>query len=193
MNCSHGCPKKRQNISQISQNNDAPLFVAHTIKTCYIGSLMDTTKEYLSKEKHNELKEELDFLMHVRRKEIAEALEAAKALGDLSENAEYHSAREAQAGVEERIMVVEEILKNAVIVGSKHKTDVVDIGSIVTIKRGKETKTYTIVGSEENDVLAGKISNKSPLGESMMGKKKGDAFTCVTPKGEEHCQILEIK
>ena len=62
---------------------------------------MDTTKEYLSREKHNELKEELDFLMHVRRKEIAEALEAAKALGDLSENAEYHSAREAQAGVEE--------------------------------------------------------------------------------------------
>ena len=154
---------------------------------------MDTTKEYLSKEKHNELKEELDFLMHVRRKEIAEALEAAKALGDLSENAEYHSAREAQAGVEERIMIVEEILKNAVIVGSKHKTDAVDIGSVVTVKRGKETKTYTIVGSEEADVLAGKISNKSPLGEAMMGKKEGDSFTCVTPKGDEHCQILEIK
>ena len=169
------------------------MFIAHTIKTWYIGTLMDITKEYLSKEKHNELKEELDFLMHVRRKEIAEALEAAKALGDLSENAEYHSAREAQAGVEERIMIVEEILKNAVIVGTKHKTDVVDIGSVVTVKRGKDTKTYTIVGSEEADVLAGKISNKSPLGEAMMGKKKGDSFTCVTPKGDEHCQILEIK
>lgn len=154
---------------------------------------MDTTKEYLSKDKYNELKEELDFLMHVRRKEIAEALEAAKALGDLSENAEYHSAREAQAGVEERIMIVEEILKNAVIVGSKHKTDVVDIGSVVTLKRGKETKIYTIVGSEENNVLAGKISNKSPLGEGMMGKRVDDKFTFVTPKGEESCQILEIK
>lgn len=154
---------------------------------------MDTQKEYLSREKYNELKEELDFLMHVRRKEIAEALEAAKALGDLSENAEYHSAREAQAGVEERIMVVEEILKNAAIIGSKHKTDVVDIGSVVTVKRSKETKIYTMVGSEEADVLSGKISNKSPLGEAMMGKKKDDKFTFITPLGDESCQILEIK
>jgi transcription elongation factor GreA len=154
---------------------------------------MDTQKEYLSKEKFEELKEELEFLTHIRRKEIAEALEAAKALGDLSENAEYHSAREAQAGVEERIMVLEEILKNAVIVGSKHKTDAVGVGSIVTVKRGKETKTYTIVGSEEADVASGKISNKSPLGESMMGRKKGDSFNCTTPSGEMKCEILEIK
>lgn len=154
---------------------------------------MDTQKEYLSREKHDELKEELDFLTHIKRKEIAEALEAAKALGDLSENAEYHSAREAQAGVEERIAVLEEILKNAVIVGHKHKTDAVGIGSIVTLKRGKETKTYTIVGSEENDVQAGKISNKSPLGENLMGKRKGDEFKCMTPRGEDHCEILEIK
>ncbi len=156
-------------------------------------SLMDIQKEYLSKVKHDELSAELDLLTHVRRKEIAEALEAAKALGDLSENAEYHSAREAQAGVEERILALEEILKNAVIVGSKHKTDSVGIGSIVTLKRGKETKTYTIVGSEESNVAEGKISNKSPLGESMLGKKKGDNFICTTPRGEEKCEILEIK
>ena len=167
--------------------------IADGVKPCYIGVLMDTQKEYLSKEKHDELSQELDFLTHVRRKEIAEALEAAKALGDLSENAEYHSAREAQAGAEERISVLEEILKNAVIVGNKHKTDAVGIGSIVTLRRGKETKTYTIVGSEESDVTAGKISNKSPLGESMMGKKKGEDFNCVTPRGEEKCEILEIK
>lgn len=154
---------------------------------------MDTQKEYLSKDKHTELEEELEFLTTVRRKEIAEALEAAKALGDLSENAEYHSAREAQAGVEERIAVLEEILKNAVIVGNKHKTDAVGIGSVVTVKRGRDTKTYTIVGSEEADVVAGKISNKSPLGESMMGRKKGENFHCVTPKGEEKCEILDIK
>lgn len=154
---------------------------------------MDTQKDYLSKEKQAELASELDFLTRVRRKEIAEALEAAKSLGDLSENAEYHSAREAQAGVEERISVIEEILKNAVIVGNKHKTDTVGIGSVVTLKRGKDTKTYTIVGSEESDVVSGKISNKSPLGESMMGKRKGDDFLCVTPRGEEKCQILDIK
>jgi len=154
---------------------------------------MDKQKEYLSREKHDELKEELDFLTSVKRKEIAESLEAAKALGDLSENAEYHSAREAQAGVEERIAIVEEILKNAVITGGRHKTDFVGIGSIVTVMRGKESKTYTIVGSEESDILQGKISNKSPLGESMMGKRKGEDFKCVSPRGEEHCQILEIK
>src|SRR3989338_8931708 len=133
---------------------------------------MDTPKEYLSKEKHDELTKELEFLTHIKRKEIAEALEAAKSLGDLSENAEYHSAREAQAGVEDRVTVLEEILKNAVIVGSKHKTDAVGIGSVVTVRRGKDTKTYTIVGSEETDVATGKISNKSPLGEAMMGKRK---------------------
>ncbi len=154
---------------------------------------MDTQKEYLSKEKFEELKEELDFLTHVRRKEIAEALEAAKSLGDLSENAEYHSARELQAGIEERIMVLEEILKNAVIVGSKHKTDAVGIGSHVSVKRGKDTKSYTIVGSEEADVAAGKISNKSPLGEAIMGKKKGDTFAYTSPAGEMKGEILEIK
>jgi len=155
---------------------------------------MDTTKkEYLSREKHGELKEELEFLTHVRRKEIAESLEAAKALGDLSENAEYHSAREAQAAMEERIMVLEEILKNAVIVSAKHKTDAVGIGSVVTVKCGKDVKTYTIVGSEEANIADGKISNKSPLGEAMMGMKKGDVATYPTPAGEKKCEILEIK
>lgn len=154
---------------------------------------MDTPKEYLSKEKQDQLKEELEFLTHVRRKEIAEALEQAKSLGDLSENAEYHSAREAQAGVEERIMVLEEILKNAVVVGGKHKTDTVGIGSVVIVKRGKEVQTYTIVGSEETDVMNGKISNKSPLGEAMMGKRKGEHFVCSAPSGEVECEIVEIQ
>ena len=154
---------------------------------------MDTTKEYLSKEKHAELTEELDFLTRVRRKEIAEALEGAKSLGDLSENAEYHSAREAQAAMEERIMVLEEILKNAVIVGGKHDTDAVGIGAVVKVRCGNDEKLYTVVGSEEADVAAGKISNKSPLGEAMMGKRKGDAFPYATPAGEKKCEILEIR
>ncbi|MEK7118228.1 MAG: transcription elongation factor GreA [Patescibacteria group bacterium] len=154
---------------------------------------MDTPKEYLSREKQEKLSEELNFLTSVRRKEIAESLEAAKSLGDLSENAEYHSAREAQADVEERITTLEEILKNAVIVGGKHKTDTVGIGSTVTIRRDSNTMTYTIVGSEETDVVGGKISNKSPLGEGMIGKSRGDRFTCITPSGECECEILEIK
>jgi transcription elongation factor GreA len=154
---------------------------------------MDTTKEYLSKEKFEELKTELDQLTRITRREIAETLEAAKALGDLSENAEYHSAREQQAGVEERIMDLEEILKNAVLVTGKHKTDMVGVGAEVVVKRGKDTKTYKIVGSEEANISEGKISNKSPLGEAMMGKKKGDSFSYMTPSGAMKCEILEIK
>lgn len=152
-----------------------------------------TPKEYLSKEKHDELKKELEFLTRVKRKEIAEALEAAKALGDISENAEYHSAREAQADTEDRIRILEEMLKNAAIVGGKHKTDAVGIGSVVTVKRGEDTKTYTIVGSEESDIAGGKLSNKSPLGEAMMGRRKGDHFSCSTPSGKSECEIVEIK
>lgn len=153
---------------------------------------MTGEKQYLSREKYDELKKELDQLTHQRRKEIAEQLEAAKSLGDLSENAEYHAAREAQVAVEERVMAIEEVLKNAVIMSSKHKTDSVGIGSVVTLKKGKEEKTYTIVGSEETDIGSGKISNKSPLGGAMFGKKQGDTFTYKTPQGDVRCEIIAI-
>jgi transcription elongation factor GreA len=154
---------------------------------------MKGDKEYLSKEKFDELTKELAFLTHDRRKEIAEALEAAKALGDLSENAEYHAAREAQAAVEERIMVIEEILKNAVVVSSKHKTDSVGIGSVVTYRKGKDERTFTIVGSEEANIAQNKISNKSPLGEALFGKRKGDAFVYSAPNGKAEGTIIDIK
>jgi transcription elongation factor GreA len=153
---------------------------------------MDTPKEYLSKEKHGELIAELDFLTRTRRKEIAEALEAAKALGDLSENAEYHSAREAQAALEERISMLEEILRTAIVVGEHARKDTVDIGSTVTIKRNGEKQVFTLVGSEETDVLSGKISNRAPLGEALMGKKKGDVCKYKTPVGTAECTILEV-
>ena len=97
------------------------------------------------------------------------------------------------ASVEERVMVLEEIIKNAVIMTAKHKTDAVGVGSVVTVKRGKEEKIFTIVGSEEADVAAGKISNKSPLGEATIGKKKGDKFSYTTPGGEVSGEIIEIK
>ncbi len=154
---------------------------------------MDTPKEYLSKEKHSELVAELDFLTRTRRKEIAEALEAAKALGDLSENAEYHSAREAQAALEERISMLEEILRTAIVVGAHSKKDVVDIGSTVTVKRNGEKQVFTLVGSEETDVKSGKISNRAPLGEALMGKKKGDVCTYKTPAGTQECTIVSVE
>lgn len=141
-------------------------------------------KEYLTKEKYEELKNELHFLTNVRRKEIADELEYAKSLGDLSENAEYNEARENQALTEGRIRRLEQILKNVEIV-SYQKSDNVQVGAKVTVcKEGeKEKREFTIVGSEEADSLQGRISYQSPLGQALMGKKKGDEVTIQAPSG----------
>ncbi len=151
-------------------------------------------KEYLTKEKHKELTIELEHLKTVRRKEIAEELEFAKSLGDLSENAEYHEARESQAALEDRISQLESILASAQIVKAHH-SDTVDIGSTVHVKKvgDKTAKVYTIVGSEEADMAAGKISFKSPLGEAMLSKKKGDEFKFKSPVGEMKYTIVSIE
>jgi len=151
--------------------------------------------EYLTKEKYKELSEELDHLKKVRRREIAENLEYAKSLGDLSENAEYQEAREMQAEVEERISKLESILKNATVVTHHKKSDVVSIGSSVVLERvgEKGTMSYRIVGSEEADLAKGKISTNSPLVGAMMGKKKGDSFILKSPKGEMKYRIVEVE
>jgi transcription elongation factor GreA len=147
--------------------------------------------EYLTPEKKMLLEEELNHLKTVRRKEIADALEYAKSLGDLSENAEYHQAREDQANCEDRIIHIEQILKNAVIMDT-HKAEVVSVGSTVTVMRkgSKEEKTFAIVGSEEADSISGKISNESPMGQAILGKKKGDKVTVHAPKGEVEYTIV---
>lgn len=149
--------------------------------------------EYLTHEKKAELENELNTLKTVRRKEIADALLNAKALGDLSENAEYHQAREDQANCEERIAHLEQILKNAVI-ADKHHAGVVEVGATVTvIKKGEKTeRQFTLVGSEEADSLTGKISNESPLGRALLGKSKGDTSTVETPKGNMVYTIKSI-
>ena len=147
--------------------------------------------EYLTLEKKTLLEDELKSLMSVRRKEIADALEYAKSLGDLSENAEYHQAREDQANCEDRIIHIEQILKNAVIMDT-HAKGVVSVGSTVTVlKKGDKTeKTFAIVGSEEADSISGKISNESPLGEALLGKKKGDKVTVHAPKGDVEYTVV---
>jgi transcription elongation factor GreA len=155
---------------------------------------MAEEKEYLSKEKYQELTEELDVLKKVKRREVAENLEYAKSLGDLSENAEYQEARTNQAGIEERIAKLEMILKNAEIM-TLHHTNVVGIGSIVHVRKQGETKdrTYKIVGSEEADMSQGKISLRSPMGETLQGKKKGDSFPLSTPAGKVNYTVSEIE
>lgn len=155
---------------------------------------MTEDTSYLTQEKYDELKREFAHLTTVTRREIAESLEYARSLGDLSENAEYAEAREFQAATEERIRHLESILQNAKIL-TKKKSDVVTLGSRVTImKQGQqEPHTYTIVGSEETNMLERKLSHLSPLGEALMGKKKADEFSFETPSGKQKYKIVSVE
>lgn len=151
-------------------------------------------KTYLSREKLEELKQELEFLKTEKRKEVAESLEYARSLGDLSENAEYQEAGKLQAEVEDRIAAIESMLRRAVIV-SDYKGKTVHIGSTIVVKKegDHEERTYHIVGSEEANMAERKISNKSPLGEALLGKEKGDIFSFKTPNGEVTYKIIKIE
>src|SRR3990167_1258560 len=131
--------------------------------------VMTETQQYLTKEKFQEFKKELDFLRTERRKVVAENLEYAKKLGDLSENAEYHEARQEQAEVEDRINHLENLMKTASIVADQHG-DSATVGSTVKVQKvgDGEVKIYKIVGSEEADMVHGKVSNLSPFGSSLI-------------------------
>jgi transcription elongation factor GreA len=150
--------------------------------------------EYLTKEKFGELKKELETLKTVRRKEVAEDLEYAKSLGDLSENAEYHEARDQQAAIEDRILKLESLLQTAQVV-DQHHSDTVGVGTAVMIQKEgeKESKLYKLVGSEEADMSQGKLSVTSPLGDAILSKKKGDKVAVTTPKGKMTYTIVGIK
>ena len=154
---------------------------------------MDEIK-YITEEKKKALEEELSHLKSEKRKEILDALEQAKALGDLSENAEYHQAREEQGKTEDRINQIEFILKSAVIV-KKHSSSNVEIGTTVDLKKegSKDIITYNIVGAEEADMANNKISNKSPLGQALFGRKKGEVVSISTPKGLAKYTIIDIQ
>lgn len=126
-----------------------------------------------------------------RRGEIADKIAEARDYGDLSENAEYDAAREEQGIVETRIAEIEDILQNAEII-SGGKKGVVSLGSVVELKTGSKTVKYTVVGPVEADPLEGKISNESPIGEALMGKKVGEAVTITTPKGEIEYEVVSV-
>ncbi len=150
--------------------------------------------EYITKAKLEELSAELEQLKTVRRKEIAEALEYAKSLGDLSENAEYHQSREDQALTEDRIKELESIIKNAVLAESAVHSDVIVIGSTFTLVRSSDKKEMkmTIVGQEEIDTLNGKVSFESPIGKAVMGAKAKAVVKVTTPKGEVEYTVKSI-
>lgn len=144
----------------------------------------------ITDEGKKELELELDELKS-RRGEIAEKIANARDFGDLSENAEYDSAREEQGLVESRIAEIEDIVMNAEIIKAGSKTKVT-LGSKVELKNDKKTVHYSVVGPVEADPLEGKISNESPIGEALMGKKVGDTATITTPKGETTYEIVKI-
>jgi len=155
---------------------------------------MEQESEYLSKEGLEKLKEKIDALKK-KRKEIAERIEQAKSLGDLSENAEYQEAKEEQLANESQIAEFEDVLRRAVIFSeSKGGGAFVRIGSTVVVKKEDSGSTfqYSIVGSEEADPASNKVSNESPLGRAFLGKKAGDVVDVLTPRGAAKYRIKEV-
>ncbi|MDR0956052.1 MAG: transcription elongation factor GreA [Candidatus Nomurabacteria bacterium] len=138
-----------------------------------------------------ELEDELRQLIDSRA-DIANKIAEAREFGDLSENAEYSAAREEQGRVETRIAEIENILKNAEII-KEAKKGTIGLGSTVELKNGKTVNKYKIVGSVEADPLNGKISDESPLGKQLIGKKVGDTAVITTPKGETKYSIVSVE
>ncbi len=155
----------------------------------------DKDKKYLTANRLEEVKKELEELKGEKRKDIARRIEDAKNLGDLSENAEYAEAREEQAFNEGKIKELENLIRNAeVIKENNSRKSVVKVGDSVEVKDSKGNKhTFTIVGSNEADPLNDKISNESPLGKSFLGKNKGDKISTNTPLGEARYKIIKIR
>ncbi len=147
---------------------------------------------YLSQEKFHNLKEELERLKKEGRQEIAERLRQAKELGDLSENAEYSEAKDAQSKIETRIIELENILRNSSIIKKSSSKNQVEIGSVIKLEKSGKEFTYTIVGSDEANPQSNFISNESPLGRAFLNKKSGDVVEVETPKGKSKYKIIEI-
>jgi transcription elongation factor GreA len=149
---------------------------------------------FLTPEGYQKLEEELHYLKTVRRPEVASAIHEAKMDGDVSENAGYEEAKRQQGFLEGRIMTVEGMLNNAVLIESNGPSDVVILGSQVTVvEDGFEPETYIIVGSAEADPGSGRISNESPLGKALMGHQVGERVTFETPGGTVEMEILSIE
>lgn len=155
--------------------------------------MAEENKFYLTEEGYKEVKERLDYLRNVANPEVIERIKIAKEQGDLSENAEYHAAREEQGKINGEIEELTYTLKYAVII-KKGSTDKVSIGckvKILDIDMNEEAEYY-IVGTTETDLKVGKISNESALGEALLGAKKGETVTVKAPNGSYEVKILEI-
>ena len=148
---------------------------------------------YLSQEGIETIKKELQELKTKKRQEIAARLQEAKDLGDLSENAEYFEAKEAQSLNENRIIELEKLLKNAVVIETSSEEDIVRVGSTIEVKSNNGPETFNIVGSAEAKPQEGKISNESPLGRAFLGRKIGDEIEIKSPNGITKYKIIKIE
>ena len=153
---------------------------------------MNNKPAYLSKEGLQQIRQELDELVNVRRAEIAARIHEAKEHGDITENAEYEDAKNEQAFVEGRIQALSALVKNAVVIEENHSSTHVQIGSTVTIQSKDGKESFMIVGSAEASPAEGRISNESPVGRALLGKKKGDEVTVTVPAGDSKYKILSI-
>lgn len=152
------------------------------------------TKQFITKGGLKKLEKELIHLKTDKRQSISRRIQEAKELGDLSENAEYSEAKEQQALNEVKIFEIEETIKKAETIDERHfSSDIIQIGSTVTVNNGKIERILTIVGSSEANPSEGKISNETPLAISFLGHKTGDKFKVETPKGEVEYLIVNIK
>jgi transcription elongation factor GreA len=155
---------------------------------------MTNQETFLTPEGYQKLEEELDLLKNVRRPEVAAAIHEAKMDGDVSENAGYEEAKRQQAFLEGRIITVETMLKNAVLIEANGPSDTVILGSRVTVvEDGFDPETYTIVGSAEANPGDGRISNESPLGKALIGRKEGDTVAFETPGGQVEMKLISIE
>ena len=155
---------------------------------------MTNQETFLTPEGYQKLEEELALLKNVRRPEVAAAIHDAKMDGDVSENAGYEEAKRQQAFLEGRIITVETMLKNAVLIKTNGQSDTVALGSRVTVvEDGFDPETYTIVGSAEANPGDGRISNESPLGKALIGRKEGDTVAFDTPGGQVKMKLLSIE
>jgi len=146
------------------------------------------TKEGLKK-----LEDELDLLQNTKRREVAERLKEAISYGDLSENSEYEEAKNEQAFTEGRIIELEHMIRTAKVVDEKHHSKkVVEIGTHVTVKKGKKELKITIVGSTEADPFNDRISNESPMGQALLGAKKGDKVEVAAPAGKATYEVIKL-
>ena len=155
---------------------------------------MTQQETFLTPEGYQKLEEEIEYLKSVRRPEVARAIHEAKMDGDVTENAGYEEAKRQQAFLEGRIMTIDAMLKNAVLIESNGPSDKVALGSRVTVAEdGFEPETYAIVGSAEAAPAEGRISNQSPMGKALMGHEIGDRVAFKTPGGMLEVKILSIE